>query len=328
MKFEGFYGNERAKEYISRAFARNSFPHALLITGERGIGKRTLANIVARALVCNGDSVPCGVCSSCQKALKGFHPDIILLGNDSSSVKVEEIRELKRDALILPNDSDKKVYILNNAGAMTHAAQDAFLKILEEPPAFTFFILLCSNSSDLLPTITSRVSHVALSPLSDSDMRLVIKSKEPGLSDSQIEEIIRTSDGVCSYLSTDTDDTFLNFASDIASAISSHDEFELFRSISALDGHDRDFLIKVFDELIIILRDSIVCSSAPEVRLLSTSCTDISKKLSTSLTALQCFELINYTTAAKDACLKNVGVSHITGNLICNFANIAASAQL
>ena len=179
MKFDNFYGNEETKEYLSSAFSRKAFPHALLLAGERGIGKRTLADIIARALVCesDADSVPCGNCPSCKKAENGFHPDIIKLDIDSSSHGVDYMRKLKLDALILPNDADRKVYIFNNAEAMTHDAQDAFLKILEEPPSFTFFILLCSSQSDLLPTIVSRTAHITLSRLCDGDIEKIIREK-------------------------------------------------------------------------------------------------------------------------------------------------------
>ena len=133
MNFDGFYGNERAKAYLNSAFARNALPHALLISGERGIGKKTLANILARAIVCTGESAPCGKCDACYKSEKGFHPDIISIDAEklkSDAAKygiipkkdglIHVIRELKLNALLRPNDGERKVYIIDNAGTLSH----------------------------------------------------------------------------------------------------------------------------------------------------------------------------------------------------------------
>lgn len=324
MNFEGFYGNERAKNYIMSSFARNAFPHALLIVGDRGIGKRTLASIIAKALVCSGETFPCGKCDSCMKAERGIHPDIQVLGSDSSSVGVTRIRELKRDALLRPNDAEKKVYIIHNAGSMTHEAQDAFLKILEEPPPFTFFILLCVSYSDLLPTIVSRTAHIALSPLCEDDLMKVIRKKRPEISETEARELAATSGGVCSFLSEEANTAALENAGAIAEAIVTSDEFELYKAFSPLEKTGRDLLLATSDELIVLLRDSIVLSSGAESRTLSPLPKSISQRLSKLLSPSKSAELIEHLLEAKDACGRNIGVAHIVGDLICKFAQTVA----
>lgn len=324
MNFEGFYGNERAKNYITSAFARNAFPHALLIAGDRGSGKKTLASIIAKALVCNGADSPCGKCDSCKKAERGIHPDIQILGCDASSIKVEPIRDLKRDALLRPNDADRKVYIINNAGSMTHEAQDAFLKILEEPPAFTFFILLCGSYSDLLPTIVSRTSHISLSPLNDADMMKVIREKLPEIPEADAQKLIRESDGVCSFLAEAQNAEALENAQAITEAICSSDEFELYKAFSLLEKSGRDLLLATLDELIVIFRDSVVLSSNAESRLLSPLPKSLSERLSKLLSPSKCATLIEYVIDAKASCKRNIGVAHIIGELICKFAQTTA----
>ncbi len=328
MNFEGFYGNERAKDYIKSAFARGSFPHSLLIAGDMGIGKMTLARIIAKALVCENADKPCNTCNSCMKAERNIHPDITVLGREGSSIGVDHIRDLKKDALLRPNDADRKVYIINNAGAMTHDAQDAFLKILEEPPLFTFFILLCYNYSDLLPTIVSRTAKITLSPLDEQDMMKVIREKLPELSQDEASELIRTSGGICSFLSGNENSEARDFAMHIAEALIQKSELSIFKAFSAIEKSGRDMLVSVLDELTVVLRDAIVISVNSGSRLLSSMPTHISQKLSVLLSPAICDSLIDHISSAKAEALRNVGVAHITGSLTCKFAYTVANATL
>ncbi len=328
MNFDGFYGNERAKDFVSSAFARGSFPHSLLIAGDRGIGKMTFAGIIAKALVCENSDKPCGKCNSCLKAERNIHPDITFLGCDSSSIKVDSIRDLKRDALLRPNDADRKVYIINNAGSMTHDAQDALLKILEEPPLFTFFILLCYNYSDLLPTIVSRTATLTLSPLNEPDMMRVIKEKLPDLSDTEASELIRTSGGICSFLKDTENNEAASLAESIATALISQNDFELFKAFSALEKLGRDMLISVLDELTVVFRDAVIISVNSCSRAISPMPGHISKKLSELFPTSAFSTFIKHISSAKTEATRNVGVAHITGSLICKFAHTAANAAL
>ncbi len=323
MNFSGFYGNARAKEYLSAAFARASLPHALLLTGERGIGKHTLALIIAKALLCSGDNVPCDKCTSCSKAANGSHPDIIELGRGDDSVKVDEIRALRRDALLRPNDGERKVYIINHAETLTAAAQDALLKILEEPPHFTFFILLCYNYNDLLPTVLSRVAHIALSPISDSEMRTLIREKNPAISETELNSLVSSCGGICSFLSDSANEKALAFAEEIASALSKKDELLIFKSISSAEKQKRDGLIHICNELLILLRDACALRSNALCPLISRSDPTIARSLTASFSADVLSRMSNCVIEAKKALLQNVGITHITGSLICRLSELA-----
>lgn len=326
MNFEGFLGNRRTKEYLSSAFSQNAFPHALLIAGERGIGKKTLAALISRALVCSGEDKPCNKCNSCEKAKSNIHPDISFIDAEESSVDVKRIRDLKRDAILVPNDSDRKVYIIANAGALNHPSQDALLKILEEPPSFTFFILLCNSASDLLPTIVSRTAHITLSPLSDAEIASIIDKKLPELSSAERSELIRTSGGVCSFLFGEKNTVSSEISESIASALANRDEIAIFKAVSSLEKAGRDILVLALDELLLILRDAIVVSTGAVSRTLSPSPGNLAKELSHSFSSAALSELLDYVTEAKSDCPRNIGTSHITGNLICKFAYTAATA--
>ena len=118
------------------------------------------ADLIAGAAICsgNGEPKPCMICNQCKKYMRGIHPDVIFVNRlpKKREILVDQIRELKRDVIVLPNEAEKKVYIINDADTMNTSAQNAFLQMLEEPPSHTVFILKTGNPSTLLPTIRSR----------------------------------------------------------------------------------------------------------------------------------------------------------------------------
>lgn len=121
------------------------------------------AKKLAAAAVCSAAERPCGLCRNCRKAEAGVHPDIRIvrrLEDDKGIVKknllVEQTRELLVDAYVLPNEADGKAYIILDADTMNPNAQNAALKLLEEPPRGVVFILCVTNAAALLPTVRSR----------------------------------------------------------------------------------------------------------------------------------------------------------------------------
>ena len=165
MLFPGFYGNQEAKSRVSRMLEEQRFPQAILIEGDRGCGKRTFARIIAQALVCRSDGErPCGVCAQCRKAETGNHPDFLTLegGEALRSFSVEKIRSLRNEANIRPNEAPCKIYFLFRAHTMTDQAQNALLKILEEPPGPSCFLLTCESAKQMLTTIVSRCVVLSL----------------------------------------------------------------------------------------------------------------------------------------------------------------------
>jgi len=117
-------------------------------------------NILAGLSVCSATdgNEPCLNCEHCRKFLRGIHPDIMYISRlpKKREILVDQIRELKKDIVLLPNESERKVYIINDADTMNISAQNAFLQMLEEPPSYAVFILETSNPTALLPTVRSR----------------------------------------------------------------------------------------------------------------------------------------------------------------------------
>ena len=172
MDFPGFLGNAGVKAAISAAFASGRFPHAIILQGETGCGKRTLAGLIARALVCRDrEHAPCGACPACVRAAAGSHPDIrVVEGSGATrSLSVDAVKSLIADAYRMPEEADYSVYILLLGDRTLEPAQNKLLKVIEEPPEGAVFLLVCRSAEQLLPTIRSRAQCFALRPPAEEE---------------------------------------------------------------------------------------------------------------------------------------------------------------
>lgn len=134
-------------------------PHSMIIDGGSVQKREELAlNFAGMVLCASEDLKPCGECASCKKVVANSHPDIKIVEAEDKkkTISVDVIRAMREDVYILPNESEKKIYIIKNAETMQPYAQNALLKILEEPPQYAVFILLCEYHKILLPTVLSR----------------------------------------------------------------------------------------------------------------------------------------------------------------------------
>jgi DNA polymerase-3 subunit delta' len=151
---------------VRRLAAAGRLSHAYLITGPKGSGRHELARALTQAMVCSGEEKPCGVCSHCKKVLSGIHPDVttITFPEDKNEILVDQIRAMRADAYILPNEARRKVYIIDPAGGMNEKAQNAFLKVLEEGPAYASFLLIAQAAGEVLVTVASRCEKLSVIP--------------------------------------------------------------------------------------------------------------------------------------------------------------------
>ena len=168
--FKDVVGHKDILKYISSAVENNRVSHAYILNGERGSGKKMLANLFAMTLLCEtGDNEPCGKCHSCKQAESGNHPDIIRVTHEKpNSISVDDIRtQVNNTVDIKPYQGPYKVYIIPQADMMTPQAQNAILKTIEEPPSYAVIILITTNQEAFLPTILSRCVQMKLKPLKD-----------------------------------------------------------------------------------------------------------------------------------------------------------------
>ncbi|MGN1141043.1 MAG: DNA polymerase III subunit delta' [Oliverpabstia sp.] len=178
--FQEIVGHEEVIQHLQNAIRLGKVSHAYILSGEKGSGKKLLANTFAMALQCEKKGVdPCQECRSCKKAMSRNHPDIIYITHEKpNSIGIEDIRtQLIEDVMIKPYCSSYKIYIIDEAEKLTLQAQNALLKTIEEPPAYAVILLLTSNMETFLPTITSRCVKLNLRPVQESMVKDYLMEK-------------------------------------------------------------------------------------------------------------------------------------------------------
>jgi len=159
MTFEQILGHQRQKDILRRALASGRLAHAYLFEGPEGVGKRLVALGVARAVFCiHGNG--CGDCPQCRKVDHHNHPDLHLLDEEGTGIKIDQIRKLQRDLALKPLEAKKKICLIDGAERLNPAAGNALLKTLEEPPGDALIILLSAHPERLLTTIRSRCQRL------------------------------------------------------------------------------------------------------------------------------------------------------------------------
>lgn len=171
--------------------------HAFILASPDENARSRRALELACAFVCESDQEkPCLQCQSCKNTLMGFHPDVAVIarktddkGKTKREIQVDQIRQMRADAYVRPQQADKKVYIIQDAETMNGAAQNAALKILEEPPGYAVFILCTDSAQALLPTIRSRCAVIQMqgeperaeNPLAETYLALAARKETAGL---------------------------------------------------------------------------------------------------------------------------------------------------
>lgn len=142
-------------------YKASELSHAYIISGHRE-QTSAAARELAAAILCSAEgNRPCKACRSCEKSMRDIHPDIIFVrseieGKKRREIYIDQIRAIVSDAPILPNEAERKCYVVEDADTMNTAAQNAFLKCLEEPPKCAAFILCVQSARALLETVRSR----------------------------------------------------------------------------------------------------------------------------------------------------------------------------
>ncbi len=191
QKFSDVIGQEHVTRTLQNAIAQERIAHGYIFSGHRGIGKTTVARILAMALNCRSTNEttgkpvaePCGVCDSCTEIRAGNAVDVIEI-DAATNRGIDEIRELREAARYRPARDRFKIYILDEAHQITDAAFNALLKTLEEPPSHVIFMMATTQPEDIPQTIRSRCQHFSFRAVSFEDIMgqlrdIVTKEKIP-----------------------------------------------------------------------------------------------------------------------------------------------------
>ena len=178
MAFHDISGNKRAKGILIKALQRKRVPNSLIFTGPEGIGKKSLALVMAKALNClKKTDDACESCSSCLAINKENFPDVMIISPKKEIIKIEQMRDMKQTAYLKPMVGKKRIFIIEEAEAMKEEASNSLLKILEEPPLYAHIILLTQNLDKVLPTIRSRCQILSFVAIAKEDIENILLEK-------------------------------------------------------------------------------------------------------------------------------------------------------
>src|SRR5579862_4188438 len=206
QRFSDVAGQEHVTRTLSNALAQGRIAHGYIFSGHRGIGKTTIARILAMALNCKtamGSAErptpePCGTCDSCREIRAGNAVDMIEI-DAATNRGIDEIRELRDAARYSPSRDRYKIYLLDEAHQITDAAFNALLKILEEPPDHVVFMMATTQPEDIPQTIRSRCQHFSFHAVKFDDilaqLRMIAAQEEIDAEDAALSLLAEAGDG-------------------------------------------------------------------------------------------------------------------------------------
>lgn len=246
-------GREEIIKNFSAMIKEKRLGHAYLLCGPKGYGKKTLCLYLLHLVMCENNNA-CLRCNQCLTLLSGANPDVKIISNqDKASIGIDKIRELIKDVYIKPVMGEKKIVVIENAHLLTAGAQNALLKVIEEPPSYAVFFLLCDNVSTILETVLSRVAKINLSPLSEQELKEIVPNLSAFLyryCGGNIGELLRLKD----------DEEFCHLrlvAVDAVMSLSDSDGFSMYKACQPLEK-DRKKTVEIMDLMLMFVRDVIL----------------------------------------------------------------------
>lgn len=273
--WETITGHSRIIALLQTMLAKRRLPHALLFAGPAGIGKSLAAKALAASLLC-GSVTPCGHCLSCLAFARQSHAGLFSIIPDGSAIKIDQIRALGHEAGMGAAAGQARVCIIHDAETMTLQAANSLLKLLEEPPAQFYFILLATSSQAMLSTIVSRCLTLRFLPLPPTELAAVLVQR--GVADSEAQTAARLGGGRFGQAirllapggMNDRDDALA-----VMETVTSQQGNWFFASMTVLEKRKSRELAELLRMLTIIFRDLAVLAATNNNELiLNTDCTD------------------------------------------------------
>ena len=310
MGFEGLLGNQRLKDNLRAGVRRGRVSHFYLISGPAGAGKKTLARLLAAALLCKGEEKPCLSCAACRKVMADTHPDLITVTDpEHKNVAVKIIRQVRDEMFIRPNEADRKIYLFPQE--MGIEGQNALLKILEEPPAYGVFLLLSDNPEKLLPTVRSRCTELALTALPEALLRQQLQMLFPNAQPEDLAGAIARSGGYlgqAKQLLAEGEVTAPQTEAFLTS-FAQKDTLGLLQVLVPMEKWKRDQALPVFTQWLQFLQSALMCRSGQH------AVSPLARQLSVKRSAPELMDAIRQLQKAIEYTQGNVSVAAVCGYL-------------
>ena len=271
MDYNNIIGHKRAIEALKNSVKNNTVSHSYLFQGEEGLGKKMVAYVFAKTLLCKeGKEEPCNRCVSCVKFDSENHPDFFLIQPDKGLIRKGQIEELVKSVGILPFESKRKVFIIDDSHKMNLEGKNTLLKTLEEPPSYVTIILISSSINNLLPTILSRCQSVKFYPVSslaieDYLTRMYSKTVEEA---SFVSNFTKGSVGKSIFLSTSPQ--FFHMRDDIVKILDGLIKGDKTKVFSAMGffNENKDNIEEIIDIILYWFRDLLIYKEIGESHLI------------------------------------------------------------
>ncbi|PKM81478.1 MAG: DNA polymerase III subunit delta' [Firmicutes bacterium HGW-Firmicutes-14] len=304
--------HSRTKKLLLNVLNENRVAHAYLFHGPQGVGKRSIASAFAAGILCpesTGDA--CGTCSVCTRVLENKFPDFSIMAAQGNNIKIEQIRELQRNAQFKPYAAGKKVYIIDGAEHMTRDAANCLLRILEDPPPDTVFLLITANLYSLLPTIISRCQMVSMTKAPAGEIeQMLIESRHIDPEKARLLALL--SDGLpgkALEMAGDEDESELRkTVFQLNEKINLGNVGELLKTAEELEKN-REKLPGILEQMLLWYRDKLIWSKTGDEQLiLNVDKIDLLKKGSGDQTWKPAARSIEEIFAAKNRISQNANI--------------------
>lgn len=320
-------GNENALAAVDALLSSGRTPHSIVIYGEKGLGKRSLAKYIAARMLCKSAAAsPCGICRSCVMLARGGHPDFIQVQPSlkSGAYKLDEdLRFVAADAVTAPNESSVKIYLIADMDKTPVGSQNALLKLIEEPPDHVVIILTASSKEYFLPTILSRVIAIGMSPVTAEQCAEYLK-KHSSHSSEEIAEAVSAMGGnigMClEYLESKGLRAAAETARLAAKATADRNEYELMKALSVCDK-DRELTVSMLKLLQNIFRDAYLAALGCTIENCG-CCAEASEKMAASLSVSKLGELCSLSEKYIFRINANAGLQLCLCSLCADIKNI------
>lgn len=342
--FPRLTGNEETKERIGRAIESGTVPHAFLIGGPSGSGKSTLATEIAAAMNCekkhdNAFPLACGKCNNCRRIYEGNYPDVKTLSKkkDKATLGVDPVKEFREDMFLSSTESEHKIYIIDDAESMTPEAQNALLKVLEEPPSSVMIILLAKECDRILTTIKSRAQYIAMSRFDDEALAdwLLSESAEAramkATDKARFTALIMSADGrlglakqLVGKRMLDENEETRGEIVELIRAVGQKPSYASIYSALSRFPTKRNELSASLEHLMSALRDLIIIKYDSNAKMLFFPTADEALKVCGDVSASRLIALYDVVSESHELCSRNANLSNLMASL-CSNLRLAAN---